>query len=94
MKNIDYSKYENGKANIDSFVDKLKEMPFYAKYESYVKQNKDKNTVKMLQAPSMLFAMFDEEFGAMLMVVSTELLFALADQKLRSEILSQEKRGE
>ncbi len=91
MRNMSMEEFKNateGKS-IEDFVQKVKEMPIYGVYEKAVKDKEKDDTEKLLQMSLMLFSMADNELSAMMMSVSTELLFAMVDQRLRNEILSE-----
>lgn len=75
--------------SIEDFVQKVKEMPIYGVYEKAVKDKEKDDTAKFLQVSVMLFSMADKELSMMMASVSMDLLFALADQRLRNEILSE-----
>lgn len=87
----DFDKFESvvkGKT-IEDFVQKVKEMPIYGVYEQEVKNKEKDNTAKFLQMSVMLFSMGDKELSMLMTSVSLDLLFAMVDQKLRNEILSE-----
>lgn len=77
-------------ATMDDFINKLKSIPAYEVYEHAVKEKGNKDTFRLLQIVGMLFSMADSEFHMMLTSISLELLFSMADQKLRGEILESE----
>lgn len=76
-------------ANIETFIQKIKELPFYRAYKKAVENEIDGVTDKFLLLSTMLYAIGNEEFSIMMSSVSNDLLFALADQKLRAEILEE-----
>lgn len=76
-------------ANVETFVQKIKELPFYKAYRKAVESGIDGGTDRFLSLSTMLYAIGNEEFSLMMTHVSQELLFALADQKLRAEILEE-----
>lgn len=80
--------------SLDTFIRKVKELPLYGVYEMAVKKKEDENTSKFLQMSVMLMAMGNDELSMLMSSVSFDLLFALADQKLRNEILESEEENE
>ena len=77
--------------NIETLIQKIKDMPVYDLYEKAVKDDTE-HTEKLLQMTTMLFALIDKEMSAMMTSVSLDLLFAMIDQKLKHEILD-DNRG-
>lgn len=75
--------------NFETFIEKIKELPIYSVYEHAVKKKEDDNTAKFLQMSIMLMTMGNDELSMLMTSVSLDLLFAMADQKLRNEILSE-----
>lgn len=75
--------------NFETFIEKIKELPLYSVYEQAVKEKEDDNTAKFLQMSVMLMTMGNDELSMLMTSVSLDLLFAMADQKLRNEILSE-----
>ncbi len=75
--------------NLDTFIQKIKELPMYGTYEMAVKKEDD-NTAQLLQMFVMLMSMGNNELSMLMTIVSLDLLFALAGQKLRNEILESE----
>lgn len=80
--------------NLDAFIQKVKELPLYGAYEMAVKKKEDRNTAQFLQMSVMLMSMANDELSMLMTIVSLDLLFALADQKLRNEILESEGEHE
>lgn len=76
------------RANIETFIQKVKELPIYGAYKHAVESMEDKETDKFLQLAVMLYGTGDSEFGLMMNSVALDLLFAFADQKLRAEIIN------
>lgn len=76
--------------NLETFIKKVKELPLYGAYEMAVKEKDYGNTAKFLQMSVMLMAMGNDELSMLMSSVSLDLLFAMADQKLRNEILESE----
>lgn len=76
-------------ANIETFIQKIKSLPFYGAYKRSVESMEDKETDKFLTIAAMLYAIGDSEFSLMMTSVANDLLFALTDQKLRAEILEE-----
>lgn len=80
--------------SFDTFIQKVKELPLYGAYEMAVKKKEDGNTAQFLQMPVMLMSMGNDELSMLMTSVSLELLFSMADQKLRNEILESEGENE
>lgn len=81
-------------ATIEDVVGKIKGLATYGFYVAAVKDGEE-DTHKTLQAMTMLFATtLDSELRFMVYSVATDLLFAMIDQKLQSEILGGEANGE
>lgn len=80
--------------NLETFIQKVKEFPLYGAYEMAVKKKEDGNTAQFLQMSVMLMAMGNDELSMLMSSVSLDLLFAMADQKLRNEILESEGENE
>lgn len=81
-------------ANIETFIQKIKELPIYGAYKRAVERMEDEETDKFLQFAVMLYGAGDSEFGLMMNSVALDLLFAFTDQKLRAEILGgKESKG-
>ena len=80
--------------SFDTFIQKVKELPLYGAYEMAVKKKEDSNTAQFLQMSVMLMSMGNDELSMLMTSVSLELLFAMADQKLRNEILESEEENE
>lgn len=77
-------------ANLETFIEKVKQLPAYSAYEHIVKEKKDGNTTRFLQMSVMLMAMRNDELSMMMHSVSLDLLFAMVDQKLKNDILNEE----
>ena len=77
-------------ATLDDFVNKVKGLPTYGIYVDSVK-NGMQHTNKGLQLSAMTVSMIDDEFGLMMNSVAMDLLFSMIDQRLRYEILEEEK---
>lgn len=88
---IEYEKAREifGEANVETFIQKIKELPFYTAYKKAVESGIDGQTDRILAISVMLYMMADEEFSFMMRHVAKDLLFTLADQKLRAEILEE-----
>ena len=80
--------------SFDTFIQKVKELPLYGAYEIAVKKKEDSNTAQFLQMTVMLMSMGNEELSMLMTSVSLDLLFAMADQKMRNEILESEGENE
>lgn len=76
--------------NLEIFIQKIKKLPIYRAYEHAVKKMEDDNTAKFLQMSVMLVTMGNDELSMLMTSVSLDLLFAMVDQKLRNEILSED----
>ena len=79
--------------NFDTFIQKVKELPLYGVYEMAVKKKEDSNTAQFLQMSVMLMSMGNDELSMLMTSASLDLLFAMADQKLRNEILESEGKN-
>lgn len=79
--------------SFDTFIQKVKELPLYGVYEMVVKKKEDSNTAQVLQMSVMLMSMGNDELSMLMTSVSLDLLFAMADQKLRNEILEMEEEN-
>ena len=77
-------------ATLDDFVNKVKGMPIYRAYVDSVKDGMS-NTNKGLQLSVMMYSTFDNEFSLTMTSVAMDLLFSMIDQRLRYEILEEEK---
>lgn len=80
--------------SFDTFIQKVKELPLYGAYEMAVKKKEYSNTAQFLQMSVMLMSMGNEELSMLMTRVSLDLLFAMADQKMRNEILESEGENE
>lgn len=94
MKDLDKTKEIVKEGNFDTFIQKVKEFPLYGAYKMAVKKKEDSNTAQFLQMSVMLMSMGDDELSMLMTSVSLDLLFAMADQKLRNEILEIEEENE
>ena len=79
--------------DFETFIQKVKELPLYGAYEMAVKKKEDGNTAQFLQMSVMLMSMGNDELSMLMTSVSLELLFAMADLKLRNEILESEEEN-
>ncbi len=79
--------------NFGTFIQKVKELPLYGAYEMAVKKKEDSNTAQFLQMSVMLMSMGNDELSMLMTSASLDLLFAMADQKLRNEILESEGKN-
>lgn len=71
---------------LDDIVNSLKGMTGYDAYVESV-NNKEKDSKKTLQIIGMLNSLTDPSFSAMFTSVSMDITYAMADAKLRAEIL-------
>ena len=94
MKDLEKMKEIVKEGNFDTFIQKVKELPLYGAYEMAVKEKEGGNTARLLQMFVMLMAMGNDELSMLMSSVSLDLLFAMADQKLRNEILESEGENE
>lgn len=94
MKDFEKMKEVAKEGNLETFIQKVKELPIYGVYEMAVKKKEDGNTAQFLQMSVMLMTMGNDEFSMLMTSVSLDLLFAMADQKLRNEILESEVKNE
>lgn len=94
MKDFEKMKEVVKEGNIETFIQKVKELPLYGAYEMAVKKKEDGNTAQFLQMSVMLMSMGNDELSMLMTSVSLDLLFAMADQKLRNEILESEGENE
>lgn len=78
-------------SNVETFIQKIKSIPTYGAYKIAVEKGHDEKTDKFLAAMTMMYASCDDDFMLMMHSVSTDLLFAFADQKLRADILEEKK---
>ena len=92
--NVEEFKAATEGQGMDDVIAVIKETPLYEAYQSSVKTGTE-DTSKMLEMITMLQTVTNERFQAMMTNVAIELLFAMIDQKLRTEILEQagEKEG-
>lgn len=91
MANLSMEEFNNavqGKG-IDDVISEIKKLPTFALYKTDVKTGGE-NTAKTLEASTLLMTLGNDTLRALITAVSMQLLFALADQKLRAEILGQE----
>ena len=91
MENLSMEEFKNavqGKG-IDDVIAKIKKGFGYEIYKMAVMDG-DKDSAKTLQMFTMLEGLGNPEFSALMHSVSLEIMFSLADQKLRAEILGQE----
>lgn len=78
------------KGSFEAFIDKIKGLPVFGVYEIAVMNgDKEDTTAGILQISTLLATMDDEEFHMLMMKLSHDLLFAMADQRLRNEILEE-----
>ena len=90
MKDLEKMREIVKERNFDTFIQKIKELPVYGVYKMAVKKKEDGNTAQFLQMSVMLMSMGNDELSKLMVSSSLELLFAMADQKLRNEILESE----
>lgn len=79
---------------IDDLIAEIKQMPMFAMYQQTVKSLGAKYTYQFLEAAVMLAATNDKKLSLKITRVAMDLLFAMIDQKLQSEILGGEANGE
>lgn len=94
MKDFEKMKEVVKEGNLETFIQKVKELPLYGAYEMAVKKKEDRNTAQFLQMSVMLMTMGNDELSMLMTSVSLDLLFAMVDQKLRNEILESEEENE
>lgn len=94
MKYLEKMKEIAKEGNLDTFIQKVKELPVYGAYKMAVKEKAGGNTDRLLQMSVMLMAMGNDELSMLMSSVSLDLLFSLVDQKLRNEILESEGEHE
>lgn len=92
MKNLEKMKKVVKEGSIETFIQKIKELPIYSAYEYAVNAKKGDDTSKLLQMSAMISAMGDAEFSMLMSSVSLDLLFVMVDQRLRNEILGEERK--
>lgn len=79
--------------NFETFIKEVKELSAFGVYEIAVRSGEtEKATANILQISTLLATMDDDEFHVLMMRLSHDLLFAVADQRLRGEILGDKER--
>lgn len=80
-------------SDFETFIKKVKELSAFGVYEIAVRNgDAEKATANILEISTLLATMDDDEFHVLTMRLSHDLLFAVADQQLRGEILGDKER--
>ena len=81
---------KNNNKTIEDLIKEIKKVSSYKVYESMVKDGKE-DTYIFLQMTTMLDSLANKELGQLMTSVAMDIMFAIADQKLRAEILESEE---
>lgn len=89
MKKMNYEDFKENVAGktLEDVIEKIKKLPVYQMYEKRVKEEDCEETYNFLETMTMLCALMDDEFLAMIHSVSMDLMFSMIDMRLRAEIL-------
>lgn len=81
---------KNNNKTIENLIKEIKKISSYKVYEAMVKDGKE-DTYIFLQITTMLESLTNKELGQLMTSVAMDIMFAIADQKLRAEILESEE---